>query len=224
MPVTLPLESETSIWQCGADAEYRMYLCRTGQHDARLCKTIRTKWQKNVQTTIDRVVIDNNKSSKLLTEEELREKRFNAIMEKLERLHPVAFFLGCVVLLERPGVLPDGFMSGRLPGPMTNALQAVANHEGEEQEIEFDVVSDDEDADSARAAMVVADAAAMGVVDQSRQHVFELLQVVHIIDTAGGQQEPRTAIVVHTPIPPNHHYMVAKKDGSVLHGVMAASM
>jgi hypothetical protein len=224
MPVTLPLESETSIWQCGADAEYRMYLCRTGQHDARLCKTIRTKWQKNVQTTIDRVVIDNNKSSKLLTEEELREKRFNAIMEKLERLHPVAFFLGCVVLLERPGVLPDGFTSGRLPEPMSKALQAAADREGELQDTEFDVVSDDEEADDALGAMGVANAAAMDVADQARQHVFELLQVVHIVDTAGGQHQPWAAIVVHTPIPPNHTYIVAFEDGSVSHSVTAASM
>ena len=100
MPLTALLDTEIIVGQCLSDAEYRLHMQMTGRHDEKRCLGIRNKWRMWIQSTANRVVIQTRASGVEHSAEEVRRKRFDAIMEKAARLNPMAFYFGAVLLLQ----------------------------------------------------------------------------------------------------------------------------
>jgi hypothetical protein len=226
MPVTALLDTEIIVGQCLSDAEYQLHVQTTGRHDQKRCLGIRNKWGMWLHSTVDRVVIQTRASGVEHSAEEVRRKRFDAILMKAARLHPMAFYLGAVLLLQRHDVFPLGFETSWLPGPMPEVAKDVAPCEAVEVTMALDGQSMEDDAFDVTAVAPTPEATKAFPAVRYRERVFEPLQIVHVLRRADGIQldQPQCAVVMRAPIASDGAYLVALEDGTSQHHVRAADM
>ena len=226
MPVTALLDTEIVVGQCLSDAEYQLHVQTTGRHDQKRCLGIRNKWGMWLHSTVDRVVIQTRASGVEHSAEEVRRKRFDAIVMKAARLHPMAFYFGAVLLLQRHDVFPLGFETSWLPGPMPEVAKDVAPCEAVEVTMALDGQSMEDDAFDVTAVAPTPEATKAFPAVRYRERVFEPLQIVHVLRRADGIQldQPQCAVVICAPIASDGAYLVALEDGTSQHHVRAADM
>jgi hypothetical protein len=226
MPVTALLDTEIIVGQCLSDAEYQLHVQTTGRHDQKRCLGIRNKWGMWLHSTVDRVVIQTRASGVEHSAEEVRRKRFDAILMKAARLHPMAFYFGAVLLLQRHDVFPLGFETSWLPGPMPEVAKDVAPCEAVEVTMALDGQSMEDDAFDVTAVAPTPEATKAFPAVRYRERLFEPLQIVHVLRRADGIQldQPQCAVVMRAPIASDGAYLVALEDGTSQYHVRVADM